>query len=146
MGLSKDLSREAGVSPAASPTRMGSFNQRSEALFPRTGALGLRGLLRSPLFAPVYLCTNVGPQGLLVVRLPAPFVPHSARLGPTKAREYSLPWCLCPPLLPVWMNAYFLFPWCRTSLPFDFLSVLVVRGGAVCLPMLPSWFSPIFIF
>ena len=33
----------------------------------------------------VYLCTNVGPQGLLVVRLPAPFIPHSASLGPTMA-------------------------------------------------------------
>ena len=56
---------------------------------------------------------------------------------------------LCPgcpflPLLPVWMNVYFLFPWCRTSLPFNFLSVLVVRGGAVCLPTPPSWFSPDF--
>ena len=51
------------------------------------------------------------------------------------------PGCPSPPLLPVWMNVYFLFPWCRTSLPFDFLSVLVVRGGAVCLPTPPSWFS-----
>ena len=33
----------------------------------------------------VYLCTNVGPQGLLVVRLPAPFIPHSASLGPATA-------------------------------------------------------------
>ena len=33
----------------------------------------------------VYLCANVGPQGLLVLRLPAPFVPHSASLGPTTA-------------------------------------------------------------
>ena len=33
----------------------------------------------------VYLCENVGPQGLLVVRLPAPFVPHSSSLGPTRA-------------------------------------------------------------
>ena len=33
----------------------------------------------------VYLCANVGPQGLLVVRLPAPFVPHSASLGPSMA-------------------------------------------------------------
>ena len=70
----------------------------------------MRGLLRSPLFvrfiyawmwgrgvlptalpAPfsttlspalsVYLCVNVGLQGLLVVRLPAPFIPHSASLG-----------------------------------------------------------------
>ena len=24
------------------------------------------------------------------------------------------------PLLPVWMNVYFLFPWCRTSLPVRF--------------------------
>ena len=33
----------------------------------------------------VYLCANVGPQGLPVVRLPALFVPHSASLGPTMA-------------------------------------------------------------
>ena len=33
----------------------------------------------------VYLCTNVGPQGLLVVRLPALFVPHSTSLGPATA-------------------------------------------------------------
>ena len=33
----------------------------------------------------VYLCANVGPQGLPVVRLPAPFVPHSASLGPAMA-------------------------------------------------------------
>ena len=56
------------------------------------------------------------------------------------------PGCPSPPLLPVWMNVYFLFPWCRTSLPFDFLSVLVVRGGAVCLPTPPSWFSSLFAF
>ena len=35
----------------------------------------------------VYLCSNVGLQGLLVVRLPAPFVPHSASLGPAKAMQ-----------------------------------------------------------
>ena len=51
------------------------------------------------------------------------------------------PGCPSPPLLPVWMNVYFLFPWCQASWPFDFLSVLVVRGGAVCLPTPPSWFS-----
>ena len=33
----------------------------------------------------VYLCVNVGPQGLLVVRLPALFVPHSASLSPATA-------------------------------------------------------------
>ena len=38
------------------------------------------------------------------------------------------------------MNGYFLFPWCWSPLLFDSLSVLVVRGGAVCLPTPPSWF------
>ena len=40
----------------------------------------------------VYLCANVGPQGLLVVRLLAPFIPHSASLGPaTATRVLSTP-------------------------------------------------------
>ena len=40
----------------------------------------------------VYLCVNVGPQGLLVLGLPAPFVPHSASLGPaTATRVLSTP-------------------------------------------------------
>ena len=43
----------------------------------------------------VYLCANVGLQGLPVVRLPAPFVPHSASLDPT--RVLSVPAAhLCP--------------------------------------------------
>ena len=41
----------------------------------------------------VSLCANVGPQGLLVVRLPALFVPHSASLGPTTATRV-----LCTPV------------------------------------------------
>ena len=39
----------------------------------------------------VYLCTNAGSQGLPVVRLPAPFVPHSSSLSPARQRESSLP-------------------------------------------------------
>ena len=35
----------------------------------------------------VYLCANVGPQGLPVVRLPAPFVPHSASLSSATATQ-----------------------------------------------------------
>ena len=104
---------------------MGVFNQRFEALFPRAGTLGcvvcfaprrssrvsvgLRGLLHAALpalfsatLSPallVYLCTNVGLQGLPVVRLPAPFVPHSASLGPARATcplrpSYRLDECL----------------------------------------------------
>ena len=100
-----------GVSPAAAPTPTGVFNQKFEALFPLHWSPWLLSLLRSlpfllfiyarmwgcsvlpaalpapfsatlsPAFS-VYLCANVGPQGLLVVRLPAPFVPHSASLSP----------------------------------------------------------------
>ena len=98
------------VSPAAAPNPTGIFNHRFEALFPRARALGCvvcfaprrlsslsvrecgaRGVLPAALPAPfsttlsqalsVYLCANVGP----VVRLPAPFVPHSTSLGPSTA-------------------------------------------------------------
>ena len=116
-----------GVSPAAAPTPTSSFIQRFEALFPRAGALGYAvcfsphcssrsicvrvwglGVLPAALPAPlsttlspalsVYLCANVGPQGLPVVRLPAPFVPHSASLGPPQPRQPSPPRCPSPPL------------------------------------------------
>ena len=103
-----------GVSPVAAPTPMGALFQRSEALFPCARALGYtvcfaprhstrfiyarmwgRGVLPTTLPAPfsttlspalsVYLCANVGSQGLLVVRLPTPFFPHSASLSPATA-------------------------------------------------------------
>ena len=61
-----------------------------------------RGVLPAALPAPfsatlspalsIYLCANVGPQGLLVLGLPAQIVPHSASLGPTMAtRVLSAP-------------------------------------------------------
>ena len=52
-----------GVSPAATSTPTGVFNQRFEALFPHTGALGCMVCFTSAPFLPVYLCVNVGPQG-----------------------------------------------------------------------------------
>ena len=61
-----------------------------------------RGVLPATLPAPfsttmslalsVYLCVNVGLQDLLVVRLPSPFIPHSASLGPPQQHKSSLPW------------------------------------------------------
>ena len=110
-----------GVSPAAAPTPTGIFNQRFEALFPHAGALGCVVCFPPPPFLSVYLCANVGPWGLLAAALPAPF-PTSLHL----AVSPLCPGCPSLPLLPVWMNVYFLFPWCRTSLVFNFLSVLVV--------------------
>ena len=53
-----------GVSPAATSTPTGVFNQRFEALFPPHWSPGLCGLLHCPAFLPVCLCANVGPQGL----------------------------------------------------------------------------------
>ena len=156
---------------------MGVFNQRFGALFPAPPqppapcwSPGLRGLLRSPPFVPVYLCTIVGLRGA-TRRSACPVLRHSESgplglsvhecgaagsasgqtacpVGPTLLQSRSrhgnvsplCPGCPSLPLLLVWMNVYFLSTWCQISLPFDFLSVLVVRGGAVCLPTLPSWF------
>ena len=52
-----------GVSPAAAPTPTGSFNQKSEVLFPPRWSPWLHSLLCSPPFVPVYLCVSVGPRG-----------------------------------------------------------------------------------
>ena len=136
-----------GVSPAATPTLTGIFNQRFEALFPRTGALGCpvcfapcclsgficprmwgRGVVPAALPAPfsatlspalsVYLCANVGPQGLLVLRLPAQFIPHSASLGPaTATRVLSTPVPISTP--PTGLDQCLFF----ISLVWDFLAV-----------------------
>ena len=133
---------------------------------------GLRGLLRSPPCVPFYLCEKVGPQGathhsacpVLCHSESGPLGLSVCKCGasgsasgqtacpvcPTLRQSWSChghwsplrPCCPSPPLLPVCMYASFLSTWCLTSLPFDFLSVLVVRGGAVCLPTPPSWFSP----
>ena len=137
-----------GVSPAAAPPPMGVFNQRFETLFPHAGALGYpvcfaprhssrfiharvwgpAGVLPtalpalfSPTLSPallVYLCSNVGPQGLLVVRLPAPFVPHSASLVPaTATRVLSTPVPVSAP--PTGLDEWLFF----ISLLLDFLAV-----------------------
>ena len=160
-----------GVSPAAAPTPTGVSNQRFEALFPRAGALGYEvcftpgcsswfiyvrmwgcGVLPAALPAPFSATLESGPLGLSVCECGAPGSASgqtACSVRPTLRQSMSchcsvsplLPDCPSPPLLQVWMNVYFLFPWCRTSLLFDFLSVLVVRGGAVCLPMPLCWFQ-----
>ena len=115
------------------------------------GRMWCRGVLPAALSAPfsatlspalsVYLCRNVGPQGLLVLGLPASFVPHSASLGPATAmRVLSTQVPISTP--PTGLDECLFF----ISLVLDPLAIrfsvsLVVRGGAVCLPMPPSWFS-----
>ena len=87
-----------------------------------------RGVLPAALPAPfsatlspalsVYLCANVGPQGLLLVRLPALFVPHSASLGlVTATRVLSAPVPISAP--PAWLDVCFFFIY----LVLDFLAL-----------------------
>ena len=134
-----------GVSPAAASTPTGVFTQRFEALFPGAGALDctvcfaprcssqficarmwghrvLPAALPAPFCATlspalsVYLCRNVEPQGLLVVRLPAPFVPHSASLGPaTETRVLSAPVPVSAP--PTSLDECFFFNSLSVGLP-----------------------------
>ena len=64
----------------------------------------------------VYLCMNVGPQGLLVVRLPALLVPHSASLGPaTATRVLSAPAARLHPSY--WSGCMFIFYFLGVRLP-----------------------------
>ena len=145
-----------GVSPAAAPSLTGIFTQVWGCISPCTGALGCavcfvpsscrviyvrmwdRGVLPAALPAPfsatlspalsVYLWVTVGPQGLLVVRLPAPFVPHSASLCLATAT-----WVLSAPVPvsspPTGLDACFFFIY----LVLDFLAVrFSVSAGWLC--------------
>ena len=146
MGLSNDLSREAGSLSYCCPNPHGRFQLEVCGFISPSWSPGFCGLLRSPplvwficgrmwcggvlptaLPAPfsatlspalsVYLCGNVGPQGLLVVRLPAPFIPHSTSLGPATAmRVLSAP---AAHLRPLYRSGCLFF----ISLVSDFLAL-----------------------
>ena len=81
-----------GISPAAAPTPTGVSIRGLRLHFPELEPWAVRSALL-PAICPVYLCTNVGPQGLLVVRLPAPFVSHSSILSPATSM-----WVLSAPV------------------------------------------------
>ena len=145
-----------GVSPAAAPTPTGIFTQRFEALFPPCWSPGLRGLLHSLLLILVYLYVNVGLQGAThCSACPALRHSESGPLGlsvrecgaagsasgqiacpfrPTLCQSWSRHGHASPlhpgaRLRPSYRSGcmfLLLSPWCQTSLPFDFLSVLVV--------------------
>ena len=122
MGLSTTSPVRLGVSPAAAPTPTGVFNQRFEALFSCAGALGCAVCFvprhSSRFIYSVYLCVSVGPQGLLVLGLPAPFVPHSTSLGPATATlVFSTPVPTSAP--PTGLDVCFSFIY----LVWDFLAV-----------------------
>ena len=170
MGLSNNLSCEAGSFSCCCPSPHGRFHSDLRLYFPCTGALGY-AVCFAPLRLSQFIYARMWGRRVIPAALPAPFsatlslalsvylcecgVAGSASgqtacpVCPTLCQSRShhshasplRPGCPSLPLLLVWMNVYFLSTWCQISLPFDFLSVLVVRGGAVCLPTPPSWFS-----
>ena len=86
-----------GVSPAATSTPTGVFNQWFEALFCCAGTLGCAVCLTPQLFLPVYLHSNVGPpspQSTTSLSPPATALPKvlSTRL-PVSAPPTSLDEC-----------------------------------------------------
>ena len=85
MGLSNDLSRDAGSLSCCCPNPPRAFSIRGLRLYFPEQEPWVTWSASLPAVHPVYLWVNVGPQGLLVVRVPAPFVPHSASLGPATA-------------------------------------------------------------
>ena len=156
MGLSNTLSCGAGSFSRCASTPTGVFNQQFEALFPCAGALGCVVCFSPPLLVPVYLCTNVGPRGATrhsacPILHQSESSPLSLSVQECRAKGFASGQTACPvcptlrqsgsrhgnasllrpgcpslPLLLVCMNVPFLSTWCRTSLPFHFLSVLVV--------------------
>ena len=169
MCLSNDLSHEAGSFSCCSPNPHRCFHSEVCGFISPCWIPGLLGLLCSPPFVQ-FMCEQMWGCGVLPTALPAPFSATVSPALSVYLHECGATGSACgqtacpvhptlhqfwsrhgnssplrpasPPLLPVWMNVYFLSPWCRTSLTFDFLSVLVVRGCTVCLPTPPSWFSP----
>ena len=157
-----------GVSPAAAPTPTGIFNQRFEALFPRAGALGY-AVCFAPCRLSRFIYAGIWGRRVLPATLPAPFSAtlspalwvYLCKCGAAGSASARTACAICPTLRqsqsrhshasplhpgarlrPSYQSGcvYFLFPWCQSPLLFDSLSVLVVRGGAVCLPTPPSWF------
>ena len=111
-----------GVSSAPASTPMGVFNQRFEALFPCTGALGSAMCFTPPLFLLVYLCANVGPWGLLAVALPAPFLPEYPSLWVWLCCHESRPPCLPISSLPTCLDECFFFIYLDVGLPWGWIS------------------------
>ena len=138
MGLSNDLSCEAGSFSCCCLNPQGVFNQRFEALFPQAGALGLRDLFCSPFVPPgLSACECVTAQWAisclagyascsLSTLLHNP-LPHWV-LQPPPCCQSSPPSCVSPPPRPVWMNVSSLTPWLS-----DFHTVqFSVSSGCFC--------------
>ena len=169
MGLSNDLSGEAGSFSCCRPNPHGRFQSEVWGFISPCWSPGLQGPL--PTILLVHLCANVGPRGP-THRSARPTVRHSesgplslsvrecGSTGFTSARTacairptlrqsqsrhgHASPLHPGARLLPSYQSGrMFIFHPLGVGppSPFNSLSALVVRGGAVCPPMPPSWFS-----
>ena len=107
-----------GVSPAAASTPTGVFNQRFEALFHRTGALGCVVCFAPPPGPPGLSMCECGAEGCASCSLACPIAPPRWVCQRCLASSPLHPGCPSPPLLPVGMNVSSLSPWL-----FDFHAV-----------------------
>ena len=134
-----------GVSPAAALTPRGVFNQRFEALFPRAGALGCVVYFAPHRLSGLSVC-ECGATGSASAQTACPLHPTLCQCRSdgkaTRVLSALVPVSTPPTGLD---ECLFFSSLVSDFLPFDFLSVLVVRGGAVCLPTPPSWFSCFYI-
>ena len=129
-----------GVSPTATSTLTGVFNQRFEALFPCTGTLGcavchLVNQLLFQLCPPrSTICRLTGSASPCLLHILSAPLPLSA--PPTSPGE-------CFFFISLVVGLAYSSIFCQCWLFFFFLIVvvllLVVRGGAVCLRTPPSW-------
>ena len=101
-----------GVSPAATSIPMGVFNQRFEALFPRTGALGCAVCFRSSTIPPGLSVSECGAAGATSSHTACPLCSTICHLSGSGHFAVSPlhPSCPSPPLLLVWMNVSSLSP------------------------------------
>ena len=96
-----------GVSPAATstPSPPGVFNQRFEALFSRSGALGCALCFTPPLIL-WFICVQCGAAGSASILIACPIHSTICHISGSCSIASS-----SPPLLLVWMNVSFLSPW-----------------------------------
>ena len=101
MGLSNELSCEAGSFLRCCLNPQGVFNQWFEALFPRAGALGCVVCFAPPLFFLVYLHGNVGLPSLQASASKDPPAAPCQRAAALPALLHNPPPCWIPQSPPV---------------------------------------------
>ena len=124
---------------------MGVFTQRFEALFRCAGTLGCMVFFAPLPFLPVYLCANVGPQGLLAVTLPVPLIPQSAMsLGPALPVYLCVnvvSGCLLAVVLPAPRTACSVCPTILHVSGSGHVAMNPVPPSCPSLPLLPVWMN-----